>query len=113
MNAQQVIKHLGLTPLVPEGGYFCQTYKSPSTVQVDGNTRSALTSIYYMLTDASFSAFHRLKSTEIYNYHQGAGAELILIDTASKMTRIILGANLNAGEVLKLLFHLAFGRLQE
>ena len=46
---------LRLIPLSEEGGYFMETYRSPSTTTVnipdrEGKTRDVLTVIYYMIS---------------------------------------------------------------
>ena len=57
----------------PEGGWFKEVYRSEEQVKriADHNQRSALTSIYYLLADNDFSAFHRIQSPEVWYYHKG------------------------------------------
>nr|WP_321405579.1 cupin domain-containing protein [uncultured Carboxylicivirga sp.] len=57
----------------PEGGWYKEVYRSEMEVvkSEDGNNRKALTSIYYLLADSDFSAFHRIQSPEVWYYHKG------------------------------------------
>lgn len=54
----RLAKKLGLEKH-PEGGYFKQTYRSETTVNVKGyeGPRNIATAIYYMLVGKEFSAF--------------------------------------------------------
>lgn len=65
----------------PEGGYFAQTYKSKTMVSADGfsGKRHASTAIYYMLVGDQFSAFHRIKSDEIWHHYSGGSLNLYVI----------------------------------
>jgi len=57
----------------PEGGWFKELYRSDEKVKrlTDDNKRASLTSIYYLLADNDFSAFHRIQSAEVWYYHKG------------------------------------------
>jgi uncharacterized protein len=94
----EIIKALNLIKLEPEGGHFVQTYKAPLQITTNGNSRALLTCIYYLLTKTSFSAFHRLSSTEVYNYYAGSRAELFLIENGKPLKRFLMGTNILAGE---------------
>lgn len=80
------IKHLNLQKLEPEGGYFRQIYNSTITLQGSSlpqgfiSDRSLASSIYYLLTTADHSHFHRLKSDEIWSFHYGSAITLHQID---------------------------------
>ena len=107
MRAADVIKILNLEKLEPEGGFFRQVYKSkdqtmaPFGVSGAPVQRSVLTSIYYMVTPSSFSALHKLKSTEVYHYYLGARVELSLIDEKGSLRTIILGPRIELGDQLQ------------
>lgn len=71
----ELIKKLDLKPHC-EGGFFKETYRSKNSVHSDSKkrkneSRTACTSIYYLLAGNDFSAWHRLQSDEILNYHMG------------------------------------------
>jgi uncharacterized protein len=61
----------------PEGGRFCEVFRSTSTVaKNDGTTRSALTHIYFSLKPGEVSRFHKVVSDEVWNLYQGTGINL-------------------------------------
>lgn len=89
-RAQRLIEQLGLQPH-PEGGYFRQTYRSQITMETSRGTRHCLTSIYYLLADEMFSAFHRLISDEIWHHYCGSPVAIEVIDPHGRYTRVIIG----------------------
>jgi hypothetical protein len=100
------VKRLRLEPH-PEGGYFRQTYRSEITIAREalpagfGGNRSASTAIYFLLEGKNFSAFHRLRSDEMWHFYLGAPVSVHLIDTSGKYSSIILGNDPEAGQVLQ------------
>lgn len=61
----------------PEGGRFCEVFRSAKTVISDnGRTRSALTHIYFSLDPGEVSRFHVVSSDEVWNLYQGSGITL-------------------------------------
>lgn len=77
----------------PEGGYFKQTYRSDTIVNIEGydGQRNISTAIYYMLVGEQFSAFHRIRSDEIWHYYAGGPIILYAIDNESKLSRTKIG----------------------
>jgi predicted cupin superfamily sugar epimerase len=71
-NAEYWISHLNLVPH-PEGGFYKEVFRSRIEILKKGSPeeKQAITSIYYLLQGADYSAFHRLASDEIWYYHQG------------------------------------------
>ncbi|GAA3648554.1 cupin domain-containing protein [Nocardioides ginsengisoli] len=62
---------LGLEPH-PEGGWYRQTWSSPVMVTLpDGRIRSTATLIYFLLPAGESSAWHRVRSDEIWLGHDG------------------------------------------
>ena len=95
MNAQaeRLIAELRLAPH-PEGGYFRETFRSPDRVVTPrGTTRSALTTILFLLTGENFSAFHRLTSDEIWHFYRGDPLTVEIIDTAGRHEQRTLGTD--------------------
>ena len=92
MNSRDIIKALDLVPLEPEGGYFRQIYKSEDIVlhSKTGKMRPAMTSIYYLLDQNTFSAFHRLPSDEVYHLFSGGTVDLFLINESGELKNIKL-----------------------
>ena len=93
---QKIIEQLGLTPH-PEGGYFRETYRSNLMLQepalhnnMEGE-RNCCTSIYFLLTSDSFSAFHRIKQDEIWHFYSGSPVEIHMIGKEGKYSMISLG----------------------
>jgi 5'-methylthioadenosine/S-adenosylhomocysteine nucleosidase len=95
-TADKLIRELRLAPH-PEGGFFYQTYKSENQVGVSvdhysENTRSAGTSILYLLKNENYSAWHRVKSDETWSYHLGGPIAIHMINPSSKQyQQVILG----------------------
>lgn len=82
----------------PEGGYFGLVYKSDDQVKpldarrYNDQTRSAGTSIYYLLEKEQFSAWHVLKSDEIWHFYDGSAVKIHVINKdTGKLTTHILG----------------------
>ena len=55
----------------PEGGYYKELFRSELKIDGGWGTRNALTSIFYLLEGNDYSAFHRIKSDELWYYHAG------------------------------------------
>ena len=87
-----LIRHFDLQPH-PEGGFFRETYRSMATVRREGSgeTRSASTAIYYLLCDGAHSAWHRIKSDELWHFHAGEPLLVHVLDEAGKLVTHRLG----------------------
>lgn len=102
INKLGLIKH-------PEGGYFKETYRSQEILSVKSlperynSFRSYSTSIYFLLDNQEFSAFHRIKSDEIWHFHIGSTVTLYLIHSSGKLMEFKLGSNPEKGESLQLI----------
>jgi predicted cupin superfamily sugar epimerase len=98
MNAKNIIDKLHLKPH-PEGGYYSETYRSAeSLINNEGNKRSVCTAIYYMLENDDKSNFHRIKSEELWFFHQGEPLEILVLENGGIKT-ILLGNNILNGEI--------------
>lgn len=103
MNAQEVIDILNLEPLYDEGGYYHEIYRSAESLPTEalpgryGSSRCFSTSIYYLITKDSFSAFHRLKSDEVFHFYLGDPVTMVQIQPGGDFQRITLGNDLRAG----------------
>jgi uncharacterized protein len=64
----------------PEGGYYGELYRSSAIVHpADGRgPRPALTTIYFLLTGATVSRWHRVQSDEVWHFYEGAPLDLWL-----------------------------------
>jgi len=85
-RAAELVRTLQLAPH-PEGGWYRELFRSAATVQpADGRaTRAALTSIDFLLTQGQFSAWHRVRSDEVWHLLEGESLTLWLLppDTRS------------------------------
>lgn len=102
MTAEEYITCLGLAGH-PEGGYYKETYRSPLMVTFPGfdGPRPIGTSILFLLKAGQTSALHRIKSDELWYYHDGEGLEIIEIDEQGRECITRLGRSLQEGEVLQ------------
>ncbi|MCC8393965.1 cupin domain-containing protein [Paraburkholderia sp. MMS20-SJTR3] len=83
--ADELIRRFDLKPH-PEGGFFAETYRSSARVWRDGepvDSRSASTAIYYLLCDGAHSAWHRIRSDELWHFYAGAPLLVHVLDDAS------------------------------
>lgn len=99
-SAKYWVDRLQLDPH-PEGGFFKETYRSPTTSSFENFSadRHVSTGIYFLLTAGNFSAFHRIKSDEMWHFYTGDPLSIYVIDENGKDHEIKLGLNLDAGEV--------------
>jgi predicted cupin superfamily sugar epimerase len=81
-DAQGLIDQLGLKPH-PEGGYYRELYRSAERITTSrGSTRYALSTITFLVTSMSFSAFHRLASDEAWTFLRGDPLTIEMIEPA-------------------------------
>lgn len=99
LSVHEVIELLGLAPH-PEGGFFRETFRAPQSVTAPFApvSRAASTAIYFLLRAGEFSAFHTVRSDEVWHHYAGATLELHTIDLAGRYQRIELGPNLQHAE---------------
>ena len=74
---------LGLQPH-PEGGWYRETYRAPATVRTAHGERSAFTSILFLLEAGQSSAWHRVRSAELWVWQGGGPLRLSLGGTAER-----------------------------
>lgn len=99
-DATRCIEALRLQPH-PEGGYYREIYRSPQQVLAGDRIRAASTSIYFLLPEGEFSAWHVVQSDEQWHCYAGeAGAtlELHLLQNGEHET-ISLGRELFSGQL--------------
>jgi hypothetical protein len=63
--------------------------------------RAISTAIYFLLEGENFSAFHRLRSDELWHFYIGEPLVVHVIDANGAYSEISLGNNPEAGEVLQ------------
>lgn len=109
-NAKHWIAKLRLEPH-PEGGYFRETYRSDVTIAHGalppgfGGARAASTAIYFLLEGENFSAFHRLRSHEVWHFYAGSPLVVEVIEPTGSRSSILLGDDSNAGQGFQAVVH--------
>ena len=105
-NAQYYVDKLKMNPH-PEGGWYIETYRSPETVlkahlptRFTGE-RNYSTAIYFLLESPQFSAFHRMKSDELWHFYAGRPLNVYVIDLSGSLEVMKLGADLDNGETFQ------------
>ncbi|MGB6006498.1 cupin domain-containing protein [Castellaniella sp.] len=63
----------------PEGGHYREVFRSGLQVPFLGAQRSAGTSIYYLLAQGAYSAWHRIDADEIWCFHAGGLLDLHVV----------------------------------
>ncbi len=102
INRLQLIKH-------PEGGYYKEVYRSAEFVHKKNlpdrysSFRSFSTSIYFLLESHEFSAFHRLKSDEIWHFYEGSAITILVISPKGEFSKLALGRNPDENEIYQAL----------
>jgi uncharacterized protein len=105
-DADYWIRTLNLLPH-PEGGYYRQTYRSDLMLPKSAlpaefpSDRAASTAIYFLLDENNFSAFHRLRSDEMWHFYLGSPLTVHVIDAEGRYSEIRLGADPERGEVFQ------------
>lgn len=85
------IERLDLRPH-PEGGYFRETYRAAETMPAAGlpgrfgGARAFATAIYFLITRDAFSAFHRIRSDELWHFYAGDAVTLAILDADGQGT---------------------------
>ena len=109
-DANAWIDRLGLLPH-PEGGYFRETYRAVETVaggalpaRYDGD-RAHGSAIIYLLGHGDYSAFHRLRSDEVWHFYAGCPLHVHVIAPGGEYDRMTLGTDVVVGERPQLVVH--------
>ena len=103
LSAKEIIEILYLKPH-PEGGYFKENYRSKGVIknnsldfEADGE-RNYSTSIYFLLNENDFSAFHKIRQDEIWHFYAGSTLLLHTINPNGNYNLIRIGNNLKNGD---------------
>jgi uncharacterized protein len=102
MNAAYYIQSLNLLSH-PEGGHYREVYRHPQEAAFEGfdGPRSYSTSIFFLLQQGEESALHRIKSDEIWYFHDGDALDIIELDDKGDEIITRLGRAIDRGEVLQ------------
>lgn len=102
-EAAHWVRALDLRPH-PEGGYYRETYRAQEVVAPDGlperydGPRCWCTAILFLLPRGEISAFHRLRSDELWHYHAGARLEICMLAQDGSLRSLALGPDASLGE---------------
>tara|TARA_E500000178_G_C16961599_1_gene726300 strand:- start:661 stop:1122 length:462 start_codon:yes stop_codon:yes gene_type:complete len=104
MTAEDIIAALALQPH-PEGGWYRETFNS----RPDGETRGAMTAIYFLLKKGETSHWHRVTDAdEVWSWIAGGALAFSRVpplqdeDDKPEVEQLTIGMNLAAGEVPQL-----------
>lgn len=102
MNPEKIIEFFNMTKH-PEGGAFVETYRSNETSHFNNfqGERHYSTGIYFLLRKGERSAFHKIKSDEMWHFYQGDALELFEITPDGKLIRTVIGSDFLSGEKLQ------------
>jgi predicted cupin superfamily sugar epimerase len=85
----------------PEGGWFCETWRSPVSIEKEAlpegysGPRPAMTSILFLLPTGASSTLHRVASEELWLHHQGddvaLGIGATVASASDPASRVCLG----------------------
>jgi predicted cupin superfamily sugar epimerase len=101
--ATYFIDKLGLTPHV-EGGAFREVYRSELLIPRSAlplffrGDRAASTSIYFLLAEGQFSAFHRIAADELWHFYYGDPLLVYEITHGGRLIEHRLGQNPEKGD---------------
>ena len=104
MTADEIKRRLSLEPLLPEGGYFRETYRCDEGADRAclparyGGPRAFSTAIYFLLTDDTRSRLHRLSSDEIFHFLLSSPVTMLQLHPDGRAETITLGVDLTAGQ---------------
>ena len=98
----QLAEQLDLRPH-PEGGWFRETWRSAVTFLPHGydGERCAATAIYFLLCPGEESAWHVVRSDELWLWHSGGSLTLRIGGSGAEpkeASAITLGGNIAGGE---------------
>lgn len=106
MSIQEIIAHYQLESH-PEGGYYRQSYVAALSIPQDAleadfeGERPVSTAIYFLLPQSTFSAFHRIKSDELWHHYTGGTLLIHVIHPDGSYEQLKLGSNLANGEAFQ------------
>jgi predicted cupin superfamily sugar epimerase len=98
--AEYWIETLNLTRH-PEGGYFRETYRASAVLPADhvpggaAGPRSLATCIYFLLKAGDFSAFHRIRSDELWHFYTGLPIRIHVLHPGEHYEAISIGETEN------------------
>lgn len=97
-DKQRLIDRFQLAPH-PEGGHYRETQRDTQRVSrildpgsdAANVSRAASTCIYYLLCDGAYSAWHRIRSDEVWHFYAGDPIDVHVIDSVGRLATHRLG----------------------
>jgi predicted cupin superfamily sugar epimerase len=102
ISSQHLIELYKLQPH-PEGGHYLRTYCSTEQISAVSlperfkANRFISTAIYFLLEGKQFSAFHRIKSDELWHFYAGCGLSIYVIHPNGEGEILKLGNDIENG----------------
>ena len=92
IDSREWIQRLKLEPH-PEGGFFRETYRAEGKVTraEESDPRAASTAIYFLLCDGAHSAWHRIRSDEVWHFYAGDPIDVHVLDVNGALVTHRLG----------------------
>lgn len=92
IDSRELIERLKLEPH-PEGGFFRETYRAGGkvTCEKEDTLRAASTAIYFLLCDGAHSAWHRIRSDEVWHFYAGDPLDVHVLDANGTLVTHRLG----------------------
>jgi uncharacterized protein len=88
----------------PEGGFYREVYRAGEEIKKENlperfsSDCAYSTLIYYLLQNDEFSAFHRIKSDEIWHFYEGSTLNIYILQPSGQLEIKKLGNNPDKGE---------------
>ena len=107
MNADEIIKTLGMEEHVEEGGYFTVTWRNDRSIPQEilpgtfDGARQIASCIYYLLKADQISKWHKLLADEYWYWHCGGTLEMTLGGeghTPVEGQKLRIGCDISNGE---------------
>ncbi len=102
MTVEFLVQQYNMLPH-PEGGYYKETYRSDAVTYFDElqGKRNNSTGIYFLIEKGNFSAFHKIKSDEMWHFYHGDSLEVIELHQNGELIKTRIGNNLKEGETFQ------------
>ncbi len=103
LTAENLKALLHLVPLSFEGGFYSETYRSPTVLAPSAlpagyvGPRHACTAIYYLLEPGTFSELHRVASDEIFHFYLGDPVEMLQLLPDGSSRQCLIGTDIAGG----------------
>jgi len=91
-SIEKIIHDLELLPH-PEGGHYKEVHRSQHQVRslLLNDSRSAYTSIYFLLEGTDYSAWHRIGCEETWLFHSGCDVVIHYFDETAALQSVRIG----------------------